>query len=177
MPAFALAASLIHRTPAEEPVPERYYRELLRYFSRRSGDGHAAADIVQEAYARIYALQRGGGAVIDARALLYHAGRNILASAAARRAAEQRVLDTLGLVAPDSAPSAERQAMARQHLDRLIERLAAMPPKRRAVFVIVRIHGYSYREAGQHMGLSEAAIERHVMRAILDCAGLAPGHR
>lgn len=155
-------------------MPERYYRELLRYFTRRSGDGERAADVVQEAYTRIYALQHRGGAVLEPRALLYHAGRNILSTATSRQAAERRMLDTLALVAPDCAPSVERQAIARQQLDRLIAHLERMPRKRRDVFILVRIHGYSYQEAGERLGLSDGAIEKHVMRGILDCAGLAP---
>lgn len=153
-------------------MPERYYRELIRYFTRNAGDG--AADVVQEAYARVYALQRSGKTVHEPRALLYHAARNILATIATRRAAEQRMLDTLSLVAVDEVPSVERQAIARQQLERLIARLGAMPRKRRDVFILVRIHGYSYAEAGERMGLNEVAIERHVMRGILDCAGLSP---
>lgn len=150
-------------------MPERYYRELLRYFTRH-GDGDAAADVVQEAYARIYALQRTGTSVFNPRALLYHAGRNIAAARAKRQAAEQRMLDTLGLVAADAAPSVERHAIARQQLEGLMRRLSAMPRKRREAFILVRIHGFSYREAGEHLGVSVAAIERHVMRGIFDCA-------
>ncbi len=156
-------------------MPERFYRELLRYFTRHTRDGDAAADVVQEAYLRVYALQHAGGAVLAPRALLYHTGRNIVATDATRRAAEQRMLDTLALVSSgDSAPTVERQAIARQQLDRLVERLAAMPRKRREAFILVRIHGYTYKEAAEHMGLSEAALERNVMRGIFDCAGLAP---
>ncbi len=150
-----------------------YYLELLNYFARRGNDRDAAADVVQEAYARVLAMQRGGGAVLNLRALLYHTGRNILATGATRCAAEQRMLDTLALVAADSAPSVEREVMARQQLERLVQRLGAMPRKRRDVFILVRIHGYSYEEAGRRMGLSESAIERHVMRGIFDCAAHA----
>ncbi len=152
----------------------RYYRELLNYFAHRVSDRDVAADVVQEAYLRVLALQNGGGAVREPRALLYHAGRSILATAATRRAAERRMLDTLALVRRDSAPSAEREAIARQQLDRFMARLAAMPRKRREVFILVRIHGYSYREAGVRVGLNESAIERHVMRGIFDCAAFAP---
>lgn len=156
-------------------MPERYYRELLRYFTRRSADGDHAADLVQEAYTRVYALQRSGGTVLEPRALLYHAGRNIAATTATRQAAERRVLETLALVGSDSVPSVERVVIARQQLDRLIERLGRMPRKRREVFILVRIHGYRYHEAAERMGLSDEAVERHVMRGIFDCAGLAPG--
>jgi RNA polymerase sigma-70 factor (ECF subfamily) len=158
-------------------LPERYYRELLRYFTRSFGDRDTAADVVQEAYVRIFALQRKGNAILDPRALLYHVGRNVAATHATRRAAEQRMLDTLGLVAADAVPSVERTAIARQQLDALVRRLSVMPRKRRDAFILVRIHGCSYAEAGAHMGLSVEAIERHVMRGILDCAGLSPSRR
>jgi RNA polymerase sigma-70 factor (ECF subfamily) len=125
-------------------VPEHYYRELLRYFTRSAGDRDVAADLVQSAYTRIYALQRSGGTVLDARALLYKTARNLAASSATRRQAEQRVLDALSLVAPTSAPSAESTAMARQQLNLFLQRLEAMPRKRRDVFILVRIYGYSY---------------------------------
>lgn len=155
-------------------MPERYYRELLRYFTRSAGDRDTAADLVQSAYTRIYALQRSGGTVLDARALLYRTAHNLAASLATRRQAAQRVLDAMALVAPVSASSAENTAMARQQLNLFLARLEAMPPKRRDVFILVRIYGYSYREAGAHMGMTETNIERHVMRGILDCAAHAP---
>ncbi|PWB19818.1 MULTISPECIES: RNA polymerase sigma factor [Comamonas] len=155
-------------------MPERYYRELLRYFTRSAGDGDVAADLVQSAYTRIYAMQRSGGTVLDARALLYKTARNLAASGANRRLAEQRVLDALSLVAPTSAPSAESTAMAREQLNLFLQRLEAMPRKRRDVFILVRIYGFSYREAGEHLGMTETNIERHVMRGILDCAAYAP---
>lgn len=154
-------------------MPERYYRELLRYFTRKAGDGDAAADVVQEAYTRMLSLKDRGGAVIEPRALLYQTGRNLLASQAVKQASERRMLETLAMVGADSAPSTERHACARQQLARLIALLEGMPRKRREAFILVRVHGKSYVEAGRHMEVSEIAIERHMMRALMDCAGYA----
>lgn len=39
-------------------VLDHYYRELLNYFSRQVKDRDAAVDIVQEAYARVLAVQQ-----------------------------------------------------------------------------------------------------------------------
>lgn len=153
---------------------ESYYRELLRYFTRRAGDGDMAADVVQEAYARVLALQHRGGAIREPRALLYQIGRNLLVNQAARQAAEARVLDALALVGDHTAPCAERHASARQQLARLVALLEAMPRKRRCAFILVRIHGLSYADAAAHMDVSTIAIERHMTRALLDCAGYAP---
>lgn len=150
---------------------ESYYRELLRYFTRQAGDGESAADVVQEAYARIFMLQHKGGTIREPRALLYQTGRNLLINQAVRRAAEARMLEALALVSDHSAPCAERHASARQQLERMAALLEAMPPKRRHAFVLVRLHGFSYADAARHMEVSTLAIERHMTRALLDCAG------
>lgn len=84
------------------------------------------------------------------------------------------MLQTLALVGSDCAPSVEQQVVARQQLERLIARLSAMPRKRREAFVLVRIHGYSYAEAAAHMGVSPAAVDQHVVRAVFDCIRFRP---
>ena len=84
------------------------------------------------------------------------------------------MLQTLAVVGTDEAPSAERQMAGRQQLELLSRRLHAMPRKRREVFVLVRIYGFSHAEAALHMGISEAAIEKHVVRAVCDGMGLQP---
>ncbi|MEK7943702.1 sigma-70 family RNA polymerase sigma factor [Pigmentiphaga sp. YJ18] len=154
---------------------ERYYRELLRYFTRRAGNGDTAADVVQEAYARVLALQRTGASVFEPRAVLYQAGRNILATLRLRSAVEARVLETLALVSEDSRPSVEREVGARQQLERLLTLLKSMPSRRRDVFILVRIHGMSYAQTAAHMDMTVRTVERQMARALLDCAGYAPG--
>lgn len=152
-------------------MPERYYRELLRYFTRSAGNGDTAADVVQEAYSRVLALQSTGKPVFAPRALLYRTARNVLTTQAIRRAAELRMLDTLALVCADSAPSVEREVSARQQLDRLMALLRCMPRKRRDAFILVRVHGMSHAQTAAHMEISSKAVERHITRALLDCAG------
>ncbi|MBB6564093.1 RNA polymerase sigma-70 factor (ECF subfamily) [Acidovorax soli] len=152
-------------------MPERYYRELLRYFTRRAGNGDTAADVVQEAYSRVLALQSTGKPVFEPRALLYQTARNVLTNQALRRAAEVRMLDTLALVHCDSAPSVEREVSARQQLHRLLALLQRMPRKRRDAFILVRVHGMSHAQTAAHMEISTKAVERHITRALLDCAG------
>lgn len=145
-----------------------YYVELVSFFSRSLGDREAASDVVQESYARVLAMGATQTVVRDLRALLYRTGKNIVIDDARRRQAETRMLDTLALVCADEAPSAERAVDARRQLERLLGRLSAMPRKRREVFVLVRIYGYSHAEAAAHLGNTEAAVEKHIVRAVAD---------
>ncbi|SEF34503.1 sigma-70 family RNA polymerase sigma factor [Variovorax sp. NFACC27] len=152
-----------------------YYTELVSFFARSLGDRDVATDVVQESYARVFSMSASAVAVRDLRALLFRIGKNIVIDGARRKAAEARMLGTLALICADDAPSAERDAMARQQLRRLAARLDAMPRKRREAFVLVRIYGFSHAEAAAHMQVTVAAIEKHVVRAVCDCMGLAAG--
>ena len=55
-----------------------YYRELLNFCAKNLKDRDAAADLVQEVYARFLAVGRSGETVLDPRALLYRTARNLL---------------------------------------------------------------------------------------------------
>lgn len=151
-----------------------YYAELVSFFARSLNSRDAATDVVQESYARVLAMQSRDVAIRDLRALLFRTGKNIVTDDARRRTAEAHMLQTLAVVAAHDAPSAQRQLEGRQQLALLSRRLQAMPRKRREVFVLVRIYGFSHAEAAAHMAISEAAIEKHMVRAVCDCMGLAP---
>jgi RNA polymerase sigma factor (sigma-70 family) len=149
-----------------------YYAELLNFFSRSLNDRQAAADVVQESYARVLALQAREVAVRDLRALLFRTGKNIVIDDARRRQVDAQLLQTLALVAADDAPSTERVIASRQQLELLVRRLTDMPRKRREVFVLVRVYGFSHAEAAARMDISIASVEKHVVRAVCDCMGL-----
>lgn len=152
-----------------------YYAELLNYFSRALQNRDAAADVVQESYARVLGMQTHA-LVQDMRALLYRTGKNIVIDEARRRRVEAGMLETLGLVHRDEAPSADRVASARQQLSRLAARLARLPGRRREAFILVRVYGYSHAQAAEHQGVSVDAIEKHVVRAVCDLMDLASAH-
>lgn len=150
-----------------------HYAELINFFSRSLNDREAARDVVQESYARVMAMGQQA-TVLDLRALLYRIGKNIVIDDARRRKLEAGVLETFALLRADELPCAERHACARQQLERLAARLGVMPRKRREAFILVRIYGFRHDEAAAHLGASVAAIEKHVVRAVLDLMHLAP---
>ncbi|VVE27633.1 RNA polymerase subunit sigma-24 [Pandoraea pneumonica] len=151
-----------------------YYTELVNFFAKSLNNRDNAKDLVQEAYAKVLALQTRGTEIRDWRALLYRTGKHLIVSDARRHDAETRMLQTLALIGADHAPSAEHHADIRQQLERLLSRLERMPRKRRDAFILVRIHGMSYAEAASHMQVSLEAIDKHVVRAVMDCMSYRP---
>ena len=44
--------------------------------------------------------------------------------------------------------------------------LAAMPPRRREVFLLIREHSFTYQEAGEALGLAVGTIKKHMYLAV-----------
>lgn len=147
----------------------RYYTELVNFFAKSLNNRDNARDIVQEAYARLLTLQARGTDIRDWRALLYRTGKHLVVSGARRQEVEARVLQTLALTAAHCEPSTEHRVDIRQQLERLLERLSRMPRKRRDAFILVRIHGMTYAEAASHLQISVEAVDKHIVRGVLDC--------
>lgn len=155
------------------------YTELKRYLGWKLNDSHKAADIAQESFERVYhhALK---GKVARPRALLFSAARNLIIDQGRSEQRDQSLMDELGQHSNDMAASVEQQVLHRHQLERVAARLQRLPRKRREVFVLARIYGYSYAEIAARMDISVAAVEKHIARAVLDCSDLiesdsAPG--
>lgn len=152
---------------------ERYYRELLNFLHRQVSDRDTAADLAQESYARVLAVQHSGRDILDARALLYRTARNLLVDQH-RRAAVRRHDDL------DALPEAEQPA-APQHLqpeDALVSQqmlrayvgaIECLPPRCREAFVLHVFDEFTHAQIARHMGISVSMVEKHVVRGMLAC--------
>ena len=49
----------------------------------------------------------------------------------------------------------------------VLDALRRLKPDERAAVVLVKSHGYSYREAAEMLGVSEAAVTNHVHRGLI----------
>lgn len=152
------------------------YRDLRRHLAHELRNPDDAADIAQSSFERVYTratTSAGGlGAIEFPRALLFHTARNLCIDAGRHRQIEQAWLAASTAEQREAAaPSAEQVALHRQLLARVAELLEQLPPRRRDVFVLFKVYGYSREEIALRLGITEAAVAKHVVRATLDCAG------
>lgn len=149
---------------------DRYYRELLNYFTRQVKDRDGAADIVQEAYARVLGVQQAGQPIHEPRALLYRTARNVLIDQQRHNALrETEDPQTLDAMPAPAAQQPEEAYAAQQRVGRLVAAIEALPPRCREAFVLHKLDGLSHAEVAARMGISRNMVERHVMLAVLAC--------
>ena len=141
-----------------------HFPRLYRCLDRLSGEPELAADVVQEAFVRLYAR----GSLPDRpEAWLISVALNLFRNAVAARSRRDRLLTLARAEAVHSDPpppadhsagSLETRAKVRAALDRIGER------ERR--LLLLRAEGYSYRDLASALGLNEASVGTLLARAV-----------
>lgn len=151
---------------SSSPVDERDLRKALYSFLvRRLRDPVATEDLVQETYVKLYDYRRTRP-IADVGAFCFAVARNLMHDHLRRRKAAATV--ELGDELACSAPAADEVIAHRQRVEALKRVISAMPPLRREVFVRRRLDGQSPAAISAEMGLSPAAVEKHLVRALAD---------
>lgn len=146
------------------------HRHRLEHFvARRTRDPDAAADLTQEAFLRL-ARMPDGDKVEDPSRFLFTVAANLARDH--QRQSSRRVPIAPGEDGEAQAcdrPDAEHALAARQDLAILRAAIEALPPKTRAVFVLYRVEGLSYREIAERLDISPRTVEYHLRQALAQC--------
>ena len=155
------------RTYTSDAVVARYYQELLNFCWRSLRNREAAADLVQESYARVL----GEAAVREPRALLYHTARNLLIDQHRRATLRQHeALDALPDTAHPAAPrhlQPEQALESRQDWQACVAAIDALPPRCRDAFVLHIFEELPHAQIAARMGISVSMVEKHIARGML----------
>lgn len=152
---------------ALEELLREAWAPLVRHLASLVGSPEAAQDAAQEAFVRLWERRERweGG---SARALVFRMGRNAALDQTRRRRVRERWAGGEGTGMPATAPAPDED-LARAELGRRVDAaLAALPPRRREVFELVRFEGLSYREVADAMELSVQTVANHMSLALRD---------
>jgi RNA polymerase sigma-70 factor (ECF subfamily) len=158
------------RDLAVEDLYLRHDAALRRFLARMLHCDDAAADVAQEAWARLVRLGPKR-AVDDPKAYLYQIAANAARDRMARERTRKAVAD--GGPAPEDVagpePDAETVALARERLHLLAAAMDDLPPRCREVFLMRRFDGLTNGEIAERLGISRNMVEKHVIRAMMHC--------
>lgn len=161
VPPHATSISLGELYRAEAPG-------LLRYFERRTGERHAAPDLVHDAFARL----AGIGAlaeIVNPAAYLQRIAQNLLVDRARRSIAPAAFVSLEDWDA--EAPAVQEEGLlAEDLLQRYEEAIAGLPERTRTIFLLHRADDLTYRQIARRIGVTVWTVEYHMKRAILHLA-------
>lgn len=167
-------ASLAFSERGRAETLDRLYREcrqdLCRFIRKRFGAGPPEPEeVAQVAFERITKLD-SLDEINNLRSFLFTTAANA-ALDLRRRAATQATLyrDFSYHNFNSSEISPEDVLESEQRLETLKAALANMPTQRRRIFLLIRAEGLSVAETAERFGMSEAAVYKHISRAMQDC--------
>jgi RNA polymerase sigma factor (sigma-70 family) len=144
--------------------------KLRNYLKRFVGPAEAE-DIAQEAFSRLYAFP---GEVRAPSRALYTTARNILIDGKRKEKSANLVLvgsDNIEAVA-DPRPSQEDEVYWREELKFATSLLERMPKRRRRIFMMQVMEGYSYAEIASRMRVTIVVVKKELLKAYEVCAEL-----
>lgn len=148
---------------------------LARLVQRIVRNRSTADELVHDAFSNL--LRSSGRSRIDRpEAYLTRAARNLALNHLRhlRQGIELSIDQEVYQAIADSRPSPEMEVLYRQQLLVLLSALAALPERRREVFILHRFQGLGYGEIASQLGLSRRTVINHVFNA-LDGLDLALG--
>lgn len=150
---------------ALDALLERHWPSLYRYALRRTGSPDDAADIAQEVFCRLWERRADWRAHGSVKGLLFRLARNAAVTGQRRRRVRERAAHLLADLAPDPTPAtaAAERAELRAALERAI---AALPARRREVFLLRMVDGLSYDEIAAAMDTSRQTVANQLSRAL-----------
>lgn len=142
-------------------------QQTRRYALRLVRNPEEAEELVQEAYARLFALENWAS-IANPHAFTLRIVRN-LAIERFRRADVVRLdhgamLHSLEIA--DQEPTPDIVAMDRSELSHVVKMLQEMPPRMREAMVLRRIEGLPPAQVAERMNISVSTVETHLIKAL-----------
>lgn len=127
-------------------------------------------DLVQETYTRLMRA-RENGRLTYVKAFLFTAARNAAIDLIRRRrtVTYEPISELTELPALDEAPDVAATLERQQRLELLIEAVAALPERCRAVMMLRHLDGLRYKEIAERLGISPETVKVHMLKGVRDC--------
>jgi len=145
---------------------ERYWGPMVAFAMEKVRSQDAAEDLVQEAFVRVWERRRQLRPQASPRAYLYRVLRNLIIDEYRRRRLRDRFAQLVGRSEVSDAPSAVATLEADELAGAAGRAIAALPERRRDVFVLAHLHGLSYKEVAETLGITPRTVANHMSLAL-----------
>jgi RNA polymerase sigma factor (sigma-70 family) len=144
--------------------------DLVRFIARRLRSVVDARDLAHEAYVRLLRVRRRD-LIRDPQAYLYRIATNVLYEFELKRKADATGLTRCAeyqLAEADfGRPERDVEALlARKRIEAVLGQLS---PKCRAVVILYRRDGLTYKEIGTRIGISTSMVKKYLARGLRHC--------
>lgn len=152
------------------------YDDLKRRLTWRLGSVELASDALHDTWVHLENRSDGNGPVVNPLAYLMRMATNLALDRLQRdkRYMSADEIDQMLAGIADPAPGPADIASARDDIEALSRVIDAMPPRRRAIFLAVRVEEMSNQQAAARFGVSARLVGLELQRAHEYCMSHMP---
>jgi len=141
-------------------------RALVRFLMNRLRSSEEAADVAQEAYARMLQLD-APGTISYLRAFLFKTAANIAIDRLRLRKVDEKRAQGQLLASFGAAPPTEQHAADAEELRLIITYIDQLPPQQREVLLLSRFEPLSTAEIAARVGISERTVQHYIVESLV----------
>lgn len=138
-----------------------YYARVYHYFLKRTQDAATAQELAQLAFIKLWQSRHGLSELHSFDAQFFRIAATTLIDYLRRESTWRRKVRMVSL--GEEAFAGDTAFEATDYFDSLTETL---PPVRKKVFILHRIHGRSYKEIAEQLSISIKTVEDHMSKAL-----------
>ncbi|MUP38128.1 RNA polymerase sigma factor [Labilibaculum euxinus] len=140
---------------------KKYYQDLFLWANSILKDSEAAEDIVQDFFVDFWEKKRFKSVTKNLQSYIFRSVRNSCLNYIKR---EQKLIHDIDhLEKEEAAPKANANTIENSQL--IYSSINELPEKCREVFVLCCVHGYTYNEAAEELGVTINTVRTHMVRA------------
>jgi len=142
---------------------ETTHRKAYNFAVGHCGSEAMAEEILQVAYIKLWQKHQQIHPTFSAfQSYLYTTIRNLVIKEYHRQVAERQASMVFQELQADSKSAEETEAIVRE----VHRALSTLPSTQQRTFRLIKIEGYTYREAAEVLSISESTVEKHMIKAL-----------
>ncbi|CAG7857877.1 hypothetical protein MCAMS1_02863 [biofilm metagenome] len=145
------------------------HKDLIGYLSHLLNCRDTAEDIAHESF---MALAHSAQQTIinQPRGYLFRTAGNLAVDYLRHNQAVARHVENEFTWREEPQQASPEQEVSRDERSALVKQaIAEMPPRTRDVFILHKLHNYSYREIATLLNISESGVEKHISKGLKHC--------
>ncbi len=148
---------------AQEQLYKMFYHAMMTLCVRYTRNEGEAMEVLNDAFLKVF---KSIGTYQSAKATMYTWIRRIVINTAIDHLRKkQAAMDTETLGSEGEEPAIDNQALSKLSGDILLRMIRELPAATGAVFNLYAVDGYSHREIGALLGISEGTSRWHLSEA------------
>lgn len=147
---------------AFEKIYDRYYKQLAGNLLRLLKSPHLAEETLQDLFVKLWEHRAKIDPEKPIKGYLFRIAENLVYDLYRKAARDAKVRQFLIASSPETYTHIEEDIVDHENKMLVHKAISLLPPRRRKIYRLCKIDGKSYDEVAAQLGISTAAVNKHV---------------